>query len=180
MVNYVTNGSGNRCIATGMTSISGMSVSMKYRHLYVSDRRQEFISTFELPEIGCGYNRLTLSCGNQFKDFAADIPNIVCKANAQRVPYFNFIDQCRCNRGYYYNSATLGCSLCTSGCASCNGPNNANCQRFFIANTIPNQASAISSYDTSVVDGDGQSGIVIINGSSARTMKLEIASESAV
>lgn len=46
IVNYVTINNGNRCIHTGMTEISGMSISMKYRHLYISDRRQEFISTF--------------------------------------------------------------------------------------------------------------------------------------
>ena len=180
IVNYVSSNTGNRCIHTGMTDISGMSISMKYRHLYISDRKQEFISTFELPEIGCGYNRLTLSCGNQFKDFSADIPNIVCKPNASRVPYFRFINQCRCNRGFYYDSASRSCVACLSGCVNCNGPNLVNCHKFFIDTKAANEVSVISSYDSTVVDADGTLGILTLTGNQARAFRLEVSTDVSI
>jgi hypothetical protein len=37
LVNHITTGSGNRCLNTGTTRISMMSVSQKYRYVYVSD-----------------------------------------------------------------------------------------------------------------------------------------------
>lgn len=180
IVNYVTVGSGNRCIHTGMTDISAMRISVKYRHLYISDRRQEFVSTFELPEIGCGYNRLTQSCGNQFKDFSPSIPNVVCKPNSSRVPYFNMINQCRCNRGFYYDSTSRSCVACLSGCVNCNGPNLVNCHKFFIDTKAPDLVSSIASYDTSVVDADGNSGILTLTGANARAFRLEVTTDISI
>jgi hypothetical protein len=61
-----------------------MTISGKYRHVYLTENQQDYMSVFEIPEIGCGYNLLTLSCGNQFMDFRDDIPNVVCKPNSSR------------------------------------------------------------------------------------------------
>jgi hypothetical protein len=181
IVNYISGNSGSRCFQSGMTDISGMSISMKYRHLYLSNRRQEFISVFELPEIGCGYNYLTQNCGNKFADFDSDLSHITCKTNSALQAYFNMGDQCRCNRGYFYNSQTKSCSACLSGCINCNGPNLNNCLRFFIDTKSQTQVSSIASFDTSVVDTTGgASGIVTLTGTVAKSYKLEHQGQNSV
>jgi hypothetical protein len=131
LVNYADT-EDNICFETGMSDISAMGISQKYRHLYVSERKHEFLAIFELAEIGCGYNRLTLSCGNQFKDFRDDIPNIVCKPGAERMPYFNMIDQCRCLTGYFYSHDDENCQQCFTGCNHCLGSGEEDCLEFVI------------------------------------------------
>ena len=176
VVNYQTNGQGNRCVETSMNEIAGMQTSTKFRHLYLADRFQNFIHVFLLPEIGCDYDPLIKSCGNLFRNYTT---NIACKDNASLMDFHRAPKMCRCNAGFYYESSVKSCKPCHVSCnGHCFGQGAANCYDFVISKTEGSELHGIAGFDTRSNYKDGFLGLALMKGDSGRILELNFGAKT--
>jgi hypothetical protein len=177
LVNYMNQGEGNRCIGTAMNDIAGLTISEKFRHLYIADREQDFINIFELPEIGCGYDPLVKSCGNVYRNYTSS-PS--CKDNAHFSFFHNTHKMCRCNTGYFYNAPEKNCLPCDASCnGHCYAAGTAGCNTFLIEKPESTILYGLTMFDTRLNFNEGFLGLTFMNGDEGKVYEINFQESTA-
>ena len=102
--NYINVGKNDRALETALSSIISIIHSPEHKIITVSDSNILAMIQFLVPEIGCGYDPLIMSCSKLYLN-----DDIECVKNA----VWNMVDKkCFCQGGYYLNINTRTCDKC--------------------------------------------------------------------
>jgi hypothetical protein len=154
------------CTDTKMKIIGGIFHSELHRVVYIADKHNDFISINLLPEIGCGFDPLVESCGNQYYTEVT----VTCKANSHH---------CRCDTGYFHQESDDTCQQCHTSCQHCSGPAEADCYEIVIEKASGFTLKSLATIDSRAADASGYRGIAVSDNGNTKFYSIDFTAKTA-